>query len=235
MTTRGRAYYNEIDPYCAQWLRNLIDAGHIAPGDVDERSIVDVQPSDLSGYVQCHFFAGLGGWAYAARLAGWPDSRPVWTGSCPCPPFSSAARGRRAGFEDPRDLWPAWKKLIASNAPSIVFGEQVAHGSSWIDRTSADLEALDYEVGAAVLPAIGVGQDHTRPRVYFVGYTNRNREPSMHLNAEMAGLPGHRSDAGEMVQSNGVSNRMAVFSAFGNAVVPQVAAEFIGAFAECAA
>jgi hypothetical protein len=39
------AYYNEIDPYAAQWLRNLISAGHIAPGDVDERSIVDVRPT----------------------------------------------------------------------------------------------------------------------------------------------------------------------------------------------
>ena len=29
----SRAYYNEFDPYAAQWLRNLIDAGHIAPGD----------------------------------------------------------------------------------------------------------------------------------------------------------------------------------------------------------
>lgn len=27
------AYYNEIDPYAAEWLRNLIHAGHIAPGD----------------------------------------------------------------------------------------------------------------------------------------------------------------------------------------------------------
>ncbi len=26
------AYYNEIDPFAAQWLRNLINAGHIAPG-----------------------------------------------------------------------------------------------------------------------------------------------------------------------------------------------------------
>ena len=25
------AYYNEIDPYAAQWLRNLMAAGHIAP------------------------------------------------------------------------------------------------------------------------------------------------------------------------------------------------------------
>ena len=26
------AYYNEFDPHAAQWLRNLISAGAIAPG-----------------------------------------------------------------------------------------------------------------------------------------------------------------------------------------------------------
>ena len=34
-------FYNEIDPYAAQWLRNLIAAGHIPAGVVDERSIED--------------------------------------------------------------------------------------------------------------------------------------------------------------------------------------------------
>lgn len=36
------AYYNEIDPFAAQWLRELIKAGHIAPGEVDTRSIENV-------------------------------------------------------------------------------------------------------------------------------------------------------------------------------------------------
>lgn len=84
------AYYNEIDPFAANWLRNLSDAGLIAKGVVDERSIVDVTPADLVGFTQCHFFAGIGGWSYALRLAGWPDEREVWTGSCPCQPFSTA-------------------------------------------------------------------------------------------------------------------------------------------------
>ena len=35
-------YYNEFDPYAAQWLRNLIAAKIIPIGDVDERSITEI-------------------------------------------------------------------------------------------------------------------------------------------------------------------------------------------------
>lgn len=119
-----RNYYNEFDPSAAAWLRELIAAGLIPYGDVDERSIEDVKPGDLRGYRQCHFFAGIGGWSHALELAGWPADRPVWTGSCPCQPFSSAGKG--AGFDDQRHLWPAWMRLIATCKPPIIFGEQVA-------------------------------------------------------------------------------------------------------------
>jgi DNA (cytosine-5)-methyltransferase 1 len=118
------AYYNEFDPYAAQWLRNLIAAGHIAPGDVDERSIEDIHPYDLIEYTQCHFFAGIGVWSYALRLAGWSDAREVWTGSCPCQPFSAAGAG--GGFADERHLWPAFYHLIDFHRPPVVLGEQVA-------------------------------------------------------------------------------------------------------------
>ena len=79
-------YYNENNKFNAQWLRELIKRGAIAPGDVDEASIEDVVPADLAGYTQCHFFAGIGTWSYVLRRAGWPDDRRLWTGSCPCFP-----------------------------------------------------------------------------------------------------------------------------------------------------
>ena len=135
------AYYNEIDPFAAQWLRELIKAGHIAPGEVDTRSIENVAADDLAGFTQCHFFAGIGTWSYALRCAGWPDDRPVWTGSCPCQPFSAA--GKRKGTADERHLWPSFFRLISQCRPDVIFGEQVASpdGLAWLDIISSDLEA----------------------------------------------------------------------------------------------
>jgi DNA (cytosine-5)-methyltransferase 1 len=225
-----RAFYNEIDPYAAQWLRNLIAEGHIAPGDVDERSIVDIRPADLNGYTQCHFFAGIGGWSLAARLAGWPDSRPLWTGSCPCQPFSSASRGRRLGLNDSLHLWPVWAALIGAKRPHAVFGEQVSRAGDWLDEVCSDLEALGYETAAFVLPAYACGADHARERIYFTSYTDRDGEPRLPVNAEMAGLPGRDRQSAGVGSANGISARLAQLRAFGNAIVPQVAAEVLGAF-----
>ena len=162
----ARAYYNEFEPRTAAWLRELIADGHIAPGDVDERSINDVQPSDLDGYTQCHFFAGIGGWSYALRLAMWPDDRPVWTGSCPCQPFSAA--GKRKGFDDERHLWPVFRSLIEKRRPAVVFGEQVAAAADWLGLVRGDLEALDYAMGAIPVQAACAGADHLRDRYWFV-------------------------------------------------------------------
>jgi DNA (cytosine-5)-methyltransferase 1 len=170
-----RAYYNEHDPRSAAWLRELIRHGHIADGVVDERSIEDVHPGDLAGHTQCHFFAGIGGWSLALRIAGWPDDRPVWTGSCPCQPFSAAGQG--AGFDDERHLWPAWHHLISERRPAVVFGEQVASrdGLGWLDLVSTDMEAAGYAFGAADLCAAGVGAPHIRQRIWFVAESRSER------------------------------------------------------------
>ncbi|MEQ1771816.1 MAG: DNA cytosine methyltransferase [Devosia sp.] len=271
------AYYNENDPYAAQWLRNLIAAGHIAPGGVDERSIVDVRASDLKPYTQCHFFAGIGGWSLALRLAGWPDDRPVWTGSCPCQPFSAA--GKQRGFDDERHLWPAWFDLIRQCAPVTVFGEQVEsavrHG--WLDGVCADLEREDYTVGACVLGAHSVGAPHIRQRLWWVadsssarlekrerdggiqsgarctpegqavelcsdgvqhptrdGWRQRRAESSQWGAEFRCGADGKQRRIEPSIQplAHGIPNRVGRLRAYGNAIVPQVAAKFIIAFNE---
>ena len=162
------AYYNEIEPYPAEWLRNLIKAGLIPDGEVDIRSIVDVSPDDLRGFTQCHFFAGIGGWGHALRLAGWPDDRPIWTGSCPCQPFSVAGKG--AGTDDPRHLWPHFHRLITAVRPPVVMGEQVAGqaGYGWLDGVRADLEREGYASRGVDIPACSVDAPHIRQRLYWV-------------------------------------------------------------------
>jgi DNA (cytosine-5)-methyltransferase 1 len=170
-------FYNENDSFAAAWLRELIKAGHIAPGVVDERSVEDIAPDELRQYTQCHFFAGIGVWSYSLRQAGWPDDRPVWTGSCPCQPFSTA--GKRGGVADERHLWPAWFHLLEQCRPSVVFGEQVDAGirQGWLDLVQTDLEAIGYTVGPVSLPACGFGAPHIRQRLYFVADTGYVQRP----------------------------------------------------------
>lgn len=241
------AYYNEIDPYAAQWLRNLIADGAIAAGDVDERSVADVHPGDLDGYSQCHFFAGVGGWSFALRLAGWEDDRPVWTGSCPCQDFSLV--GKRAGFNGDRDLWPEWFRLIEKRRPDCLFGEQVDDAPEWIDRTAADLEGIGYTCGAVVIPAVAVRAPHERARLYFGSHPDAPRRPDIGGLTTAEARSNIRPAAGLVYRDqtrhfqgsfepdkswvvDGLSGEGRAVGAFGNAIVPQIAAEFIMAYAE---
>lgn len=263
------AYYNEIDAYAAQWLRNLIAKGLIAEGDVDERSICDVAPEDLRGYTQCHFFAGIGGWSHALRLAGWPDDRPIWTGSCPCQPFSVAGKG--LGADDPRHLWPHFFRLIRAARPSVVMGEQVAGaaGLGWLDGVRADLESENYASRGVDIPACAVDAPHIRSRLYWVAsdmahaghaewrpQAEERRDDYDRANAGwqeatgghqlgraangtfwsdaiwLTGADGkaRRAQPGLPLLAHGIPARMGRLRAYGNAIVPQLAAEVIGAF-----
>lgn len=160
-------YYNEFDEQKADWLRTLILFGHIAPGEVDTRDIRDVSPDDLRGFRQHHFFAGLGGWSYSLRLAGWADDRAVATLSCPCQPFSEA--GPRSGFADERHLWPAAHHLVRERRFPVVLGEQVATkaGRAWLDLVCADMEADRYTGGAVATVAAGYGAPVVSERLYL--------------------------------------------------------------------
>ncbi len=239
------AYYNENDPKAAAWLRELMKADLIVAGDVDERSIEDVTPMDVAGYDQCHFFTGIGGWSYALRLAGWEDTRRVWTGSCPCQPFSAAGKG--GGFSDERHLWPSWFYLIVECRPAILFGEQVASkaGLKWFDLVSTDLEAAGYASGAGDLCAAGVGAPHIRQRLYFVAHFNdsrlsdnerrqrstwQNRRTITPAETSVRGAQSWLSEPDVDRVVDGFPGSVDIVRGYGNAIVPQVAQAFIESY-----
>lgn len=164
-------YANEFDPHAAHWLTCL----PLRIDHVDDRSILEVKGTDLEKYTQCHFFAGIGGWPLAFEMAGWPNDVSVWSGSCPCQPFSAA--GKRKGTADERHLWPEFLRLIAECRPAVCFGEQVASkaGRDWLATVRTDLEALGYAVGAADLCAASVGAPHIRQRLFWVADSTSER------------------------------------------------------------
>ena len=247
-------YYNDKDPKACEWLRELIRVGLIADGVVDCRSISEIKPDELKQYTQCHFFAGIGGWSIALRLAGWPDSRRVWTASCPCQPFSVGATDQAKGTGDHRDLWPSLLPLIKINEPSTIFGEQVKNAISWgwWDRAKMDFENEGYAAAAAVLRADAIGAIHERKRLYWVADSERQgregREPctGVSVRKEQAyaiyGDPITKSrravdgDWADLQCGDGFSVQVVrdAIKGYGNAIVPQIAAEFIGAYIECA-
>lgn len=248
------SYYNENDPKAAAWLRELIKEGLIAPGEVDERSITDVKPGDLTGFIQCHFFAGIAGWSYALRLAGWSDERPVWTCSCPCQPFSvgSVGNGGARGQNDSRHLWPDFFSLARERAPAIVFGEQVASAIrwGWLDRAALDFEGMSHAFASAVLPTNAFGAKHQRKRLYWMahaggarrqghqhgnGLSGSTRTPQS-INGDALDLARRalENDLSDLLPRDGVSVQMErdAVKGYGNAIVPQVAANFIQACTE---
>ena len=245
-----RHYYNEFDPFAAAWLRALMARGFIPEGEIDERSIVDVRPDDLREFRQCHFFAGIAGWSLALKLGGWPEDREVWTGSCPCQPLSVA--GQRKGHADKRHLWPAFYNLIAKRRPTTVFGEQVASadGREWLSAVRHDLEGIGYACGAVHIEASAVGARHKRGRLFFVADAG-NEKPQRHFEQKrsLCGVqsrtPTVCSDRSlsswffdgptpnSVSKIDGLPRPVGEMRAFGNAIVPQVAAEFITAFMEC--
>jgi len=245
------AYYNEFKPEAAHMLRQLIKDGLIAPGDVDDRSITEVKADDIKGYTQCHFFAGIGGWSVALRRAGWSDDRPVWTGSCPCQPFSAAAGKEGRAQSDVRHLWPTFAGLIEQHKPAAIFGEQVdeAISAGWLDDAFHDLEASEYACAAAVLPIYYVEEATERSRLFFVAYSSdvgcegikhREQEDQKQRNKYVPIFPPFSLRDGPPRQdllpfppvcsrSDGLFATAPLLHALGNAIHPTVAARFIQA------
>lgn len=232
-----KTYYNDNDEFCVDLLRELIRRGKLPAGEVDSRSIKDVQPDDLRGFDQCHFFAGIGGWAYAIGAAGWPDDREIWSASCPCQPFSEA--GERRGFDDPRHLLPDLLRLARARRPAVIVGEQVAEaaGLLWFDEARTSLAREGYPSRACDLTALAVDADHIRQRLYWVATSDAYRVPEVGPSVPRPKSVPWASGAGIPRLADGLSGDLvrSCVSGFGNAIVPDLAIEVVAAFLEAEA
>jgi DNA (cytosine-5)-methyltransferase 1 len=246
------AVYNEIEPFLAKWLDNLISYNHIADGHIVCKSIKEIDTTIFKDYNQAHFFAGVGGWSYALRLVGWPDDRKVWTISCPCPPWSRA-RINNLDFDktrDERDLWPVVMPIIKQHMPSEIYGEQVAGKKvqEWILRTRKDLESIGYNFEGRTTKSSYAGAPSQRERFFFFAHLDSQRGQrlvkSVYTSKTRPWRWGSEKDLRTIVNSpfqpgdswpqplirsgdDGVPNRVAVLRAYGNAIDPWQAAQFI--------
>ena len=217
------AYYNEFDPKAAAWIRQLIKNGMIADGEVDERSITEVTADEIRGFTQHHFFAGIGGWSYSLRLAGWADDRPVCTASLPCQPFSVA--GAQKGVDDERHLLPHFIELVKQCNFQTIFGEQVPgaikHG--WLDDLCTEMERESYSVGSIVLTAAGEGAPHIRQRLYWVADSSKQRQSGQgELGQPLHTTENQDREINRIIGTGDISNGMENTVSYGQCERPEI-------------
>lgn len=246
-----KLYYNENDPFCVEWLKNLMINGLIPRGVIDNRDIKEVRPKDIKEFDQCHFFAGIGGWAIALKDFDFSNThKKVWTGSVPCQPFSvmsSNFKNIEERKRDERNLWPYFFQLIQKRRPAIVFGEQVAgkFGLDWFENVRNEMENATYKVAAADLCASSIGAPHIRQRIYWGAisfsdalsfefkrriqkYWSKRTFDELLCKALETSLPSGKN--GLLV--DGVRFRSFKIRAYGNAIIPKLGSIFIKSFLE---
>lgn len=239
-------YHNEWDPYCAQWIRNLMQANLIPQGEVDERSITDVSADDLRGFKRWHFFSGIAGWALALRIADAADDSEVWTGSPPCQDnsFAAAVTGRRTGFDGARSgLAHKWLELLGAIRPRSVGFENVPGVRPWLHHITEGLGSLGYSVSESERSSQDIGAPMPRRRVWVFAQRDGARlaqsgesEPCQAHDDPRAAAPRNywaETERGFRPLDDGIPERVAQVRAFGNAIDPHVAASLIRQHMDC--
>lgn len=90
----------------------------------------------------------------------------------PCQPFSVA--GKRQGAEDPRYLWPAIARIVASIEPLWCFFENVpGHLSLGFPDVYRSLRSMGYSIEAGLFTAAECGAPHKRQRLFILAKSCR--------------------------------------------------------------
>ena len=109
----------------------------------------------------------------------WSAVEPVdvLAGGFPCQPVSIA--GNRGAQADDRWLWPEFTRAIRVLRPRYVFVENVrnllaVNSGSAFGEVLGDLASLGFDAEWDCIPAVAVGANHERDRLWLVAYANGN-------------------------------------------------------------
>jgi DNA (cytosine-5)-methyltransferase 1 len=167
------------------------------------------------------------------------DFLDILTAGFPCQPWSE--NGKKQGPNDTRNQWPATKRAISITQPRWFVGENVPGLITWRDgeylsRIEADLKEIGYTVWLVCIPALAVGAQHKRERLWIIAHNpafgvqgvwaKRKQEPHP---LDTAILPLRDRNGQWEVEPDlrrahdGIPRRMDRLKLIGNAIVPQVA------------
>lgn len=168
-----------------------------------------------------------------------PERVDALIGSPPCQPFSVAGEGRGTG--DERHLYPSFIKLVSYIKPRWVLMEQVPailtnDGGRAFGLYVGGLAALGYDLVWHCIPAIALGSDIERDRLWIIARANgehgkagmgnlAKRKSSIQLYNPAERLPFWVQTTGQFIGvGDGFSDQFYSdrVSAIGNAVVPQI-------------
>ena len=100
----------------------------------------------------------------------------ILCGGYPCQPFSTA--GFRKGNNDPRHLWPEFRKAIRILQPDYAIMENVrGHLSLGLVEVLKGLSSIGYDAKWRVVRASDVGAPHQRARLFIIAYPNSHACP----------------------------------------------------------
>jgi DNA (cytosine-5)-methyltransferase 1 len=157
----------------------------------------------------------------------------ILCGGFPCQDVSQAARGRNPGLDGERSgLWLEFARITEELSPRVVLVENVASGRNrWLPTVRRTLHLLGYRSRAFDVSARECGAPHLRRRIFVVGYADRDGEPALPVDGEVARVPrvagamwnGWFSFPDRLRMDDGFPGGVDRIAALGNAVLPQCA------------
>lgn len=118
----------------------------------------------------------------AERLGADGISVDAVCGGFPCQGVSEA--GLRQGLQDPRSgLWREYARLIGEVRPQFVIVENVSEllrDGYGMAEVLGDLAKIGYDAEWHSIPALAVGADHIRERIWIIAYPDRSGVVPIH-------------------------------------------------------